>query len=143
MAVSDLKRYSPCDESEWRHPWEPVLKHFQSQSGGHVIYHYKTKDGRPLSTTLGMQAERISPRTSSKVMQDSSSFIYHCYEGKGHTLIETPSGEHHTFGWESKDTFAVPTWSKIQHFNESDTEEAYLVAVNDSPFLDLLGLRRP
>jgi gentisate 1,2-dioxygenase len=88
-----------------------------------------------------MQAERISPGKSSSVSQDSSSFIYHCYEGKGRTVIETPAGECQTFSWESRDTFAVPTWSKIQHFNDSDDEEAYLVAVNDGPFLDLLGLR--
>lgn len=90
-----------------------------------------------------MQAERISPSKSSKLSQDSSSYIYHCYEGKGHTVIEAPSGERQAFSWESRDTFAVPAWSKIQHFNDSDTDNAYLVAVNDGPFLDALGLRHP
>ncbi|OAK96919.1 RmlC-like cupin [Phaeosphaeriaceae sp. SRC1lsM3a] len=139
------KRYPSTfhDPSDWRFPWEPVGEDLDSQAGDHAVYHYKTKEGRELSTTLGMQAERISPRKSSEVCQDSSSFIYHCYEGRGHTVVETPSGERQTFEWESRDTFAIPAWSKIQHFNDSTSEEAYLVAVNDSPFLNLLGLRHP
>lgn len=114
-----------------------------SNGEDHAVHHYKTKDGKPLSTTLGMQAEHISPGKQSKVCQNSSSFIYHCYEGVGHTTVESPSGERYVFNWESRDTFAVPAWSKIQHFNDSNTKHAYLVAVNDGPFLDLLGLRHP
>lgn len=112
------------------------------QEGRHVVYHYKNKHGKPLSTTLGMQAERLAPGASSDVARDSSSFIYHCVEGRGHTVIEAPNGEKVTFEWGSRDTFAVPAWSRIQHVNESE-EAAYLVAVNDGPFLDLLELRHP
>lgn len=89
-----------------------------------------------------MQAERLAVGASAE-SQDSSSFIYHCVEGKGRTTIETPGQEKVTFEWVSRDTFAVPAWSKIQHVNDSEGEPAYLVAVNDAPFLDLLGLRHP
>lgn len=89
-----------------------------------------------------MQAERLAPGASASY-QDSSSFIYHCVEGKGRTAIEAPGQKQVTFEWGSRDTFAVPAWSKIEHFNDSESEPAYLVAVNDGPFLDLLGLRHP
>ncbi|CAI6338818.1 unnamed protein product [Periconia digitata] len=134
---------TPCDESDWCHPWDPVEKDLRSQIGDHAIYRYKTRDGKQLSTSIGMQAERISPGKFSSASQTSSSFIYHCYEGEGYTTIDTPSGERYTFDWVTKDTFAVPAWSKIQHFNASDENEAFLLAVNDDPFLDLLGLRHP
>ncbi|KAK7222406.1 hypothetical protein V2G26_010409 [Clonostachys chloroleuca] len=139
------KRYpsTPSDPCEWRHPWAPVQKTLDASTEQHAIYHYKQKNGAPLSTTLGLQAERLAPGASSKETLDSSSFIYHCVDGKGYTTIDSPSKEKVTFNWISKDTFAVPAGSKIQHFNESQEEVAYLVAVNDGPFLDLLGLRHP
>ncbi|KEY66392.1 hypothetical protein S7711_05826 [Stachybotrys chartarum IBT 7711] len=141
----DEKRYPSalCDPCEWRHPWAPVQTKLDAQKGNHAIHHYKNKDGMPLSTTLGVQAERIAAAASSSQSQDSSSFIYHCVEGRGRTVVEPPSGEKMTFSWTSKDTFAIPAWSKVQHFNDSTSEPAYLVAVNDGPFLDLLGLRHP
>ncbi|KAI9162787.1 Gentisate 1,2-dioxygenase [Paramyrothecium foliicola] len=140
------KRYpsTHCDPCEWRFPWAPVQAILDSQKGAYAVHHYKKKkDGSQLSTTLGVQAERLAPGASSDVLQDSSSFIYHCIEGKGRTTVEPPSGESQVFEWSSQDTFAVPAWSKIQHFNDSSSEPAYLFAGNDNPFIDLLGLRRP
>jgi gentisate 1,2-dioxygenase len=132
-----------CDPCEWRFPWAPVQGILDSQKTPHAVHHYKKKDGTQVSTTLGVQAERLSPSASSDISQDSSSFIYHCVEGKGRTTVEPPSGDKQVFEWKSRDTFAVPAWSKIQHFNGSDNEPAYLIAGNDDPFLNLLGLRRP
>lgn len=134
---------SLCDPCEWRHPWAPVQANLDAQKGNHAVFHYTKKDGKPLSTTLGVQAERIAAGASSESSQDSSSFVYHCVEGNGRTVVETPSGEKMTFDWTSRDTFAIPSWSKVQHLNDSSSEAAYLVAVNDGPFLDLLGLRHP
>lgn len=110
--------------------------------GSYVTYHYKTHGGQPLSTTLGVQAERINAGVTTNIMQDSNSFIYHCYEGKGYSILESPRGVKEKFDWEMGDTFAVPAWSKVQHVNVAK-EAAYLVAVHDGPFLDRLGLRIP
>lgn len=131
------------DNCEWRHPWSSVQEALDSQSASHAVYHYRTSEGSPLSTSLGVQAERISGSTFTDLSRDSCSYIYHCYEGRGHTIVEPPSGGLVVIKWVSKDTFAVPAWSKIQHFNESRTEVAYLVAIHDGPLLDSLGLRRP
>lgn len=131
-----------CDPCEWRHPWAPVEKALNANDSSHAVYAYTKSDGQPLSTTLGVQAERLSPGTEAE-SRDSCSYIYHCYEGHGHTEIETPTGEKSVFAWNPRDTFAVPAWSKLKHVNESSTENAYLVACHDRPLLDLLGLRRP
>ncbi|POR30986.1 Uncharacterized protein TPAR_08792 [Tolypocladium paradoxum] len=131
------------DLCEWRHPWAQAQEALDGQNKDHAIYHYRAKGDKPLSTTLGVQAERIGPGVPTETMQDSSSFIYHCYEGRGHSIVESPSGERVTFNWVSRDTFAVPSWSKLRHVNGSSSEPAYLVGVHDGPFLDLLGLRPP
>lgn len=114
-----------------------------AQPGDHAVYHYRTKAGQPLSTTIGVQAERVAPGASTATLQDSNSYLYHCYEGRGHSVVESPAGERVVFNWVARDTFAVPAWSKVVHVNESTTEPAYLVAAHDGPFLDLLGLRPP
>ncbi|KAH7323195.1 RmlC-like cupin domain-containing protein [Stachybotrys elegans] len=108
------------DPCEWRHPWT-----------------------KPLSEILAMQAESIDIGHATEETRDAASFVYHCYEGEGRTEIESPSGEKSVFQWKARDTFAVPAWSKIKHFNESKAEKAYLVACHDGPFLDNLGLRKP
>ncbi|KAK8932410.1 hypothetical protein H634G_04877 [Metarhizium anisopliae BRIP 53293] len=125
---------------EWRHPWETTQRALDAMPGPHVTYHYKTTDGNALSTTLGVQAERVNAGVTTEIMQDTSSFIYHCYEGKGYSVIESSVGATEKLSWETGDTFAVPAWSKVQHVNEG-AGAAYLVAVHDGPFLDRLGLK--
>ena len=119
--------------------WEPIL---HADELPHAIYHYKNAAGGPLSTTLTLQAERINPGHATEESQDQCSYMYHCYEGEGQTIVTPPNGEKVVFNWTSRDTFAVPAWSKIQHINKSG-DPAYLVAVSDRPLLDLLQLRRP
>ncbi|KAK2608742.1 hypothetical protein QQS21_002731 [Conoideocrella luteorostrata] len=132
------------DHCEWRHPWEATQRALDAMPGSHATYHYKASNGDALSATLGARAERINSGTETEVIQDSNSYIYHCYEGRGYSVIESPeSGVKDKFlRWESKDTFAVPAYSKFRHVNES-SEAAYLVAFHDGPFLDRLELRRP
>ncbi len=110
----------------------------------HATHQYQTPDGKPLSTTIGIQAERLGAGVTTEPSLHPSSFLYHCYEGTGKTIVDPPNGgERVVFEWTSRDTFAVPAWSRVQHVNESADEPAYLVAVNDRPFLDLLGLTKP
>lgn len=109
--------------------------------GSAAVFQYTNADGKPLSNILGVQAERLDAGAVAE-SREACSYIYHCYEGQGRTEIETPAGQKVTFEWRSRDTFAVPAWSKVKHMNESG-ETAYLVACHDGPFLDCLGLRRP
>lgn len=137
-----LIKSSLGDTADWLHPWSKAQSVLDADTSSHAIYHYTVGNGKPLSTTLGVQAERIQSGTETVVKQDPSSYLYHCYEGKGRTVITPPNGPQETIEWESRDTFAIPAWSKIQHFNAS-SDPAYLVAIHDGPFLDNLGLRRP
>ncbi|KAK8119895.1 RmlC-like cupin domain-containing protein [Apiospora kogelbergensis] len=133
----------PRDATPWRFPWGPVAAALDSTNKPHAIHHYCGEDGQPLSKTLGGQAERIAPGHTTEPSRESCSFIYHCYRGRGKTTIEPPSGKTMVFHWASRDTFAVPAWSRIRHVNEDNAETAYLVAVSDRPLLVNLGLLRP
>lgn len=114
------------------------------QPGPYAVYHYTTEEGKPLSTTLGVQAERIDAGHKTETRREQSSFLYHCYEGRGRTYITSPWSEEVVVKWEARDTFAVPAWSAVRHENTStEGQKSYLVAVNDRPFLDALGLVRP
>ncbi|GJN75029.1 hypothetical protein PLICBS_009125 [Purpureocillium lilacinum] len=139
------KRYpsKPVEVSVWRHSWSETQGALDVQPGDHAVYHYRNYAGKPLAGTLGAQAERISPNTTTTATQDIRSFIYHCYAGQGYSMVETVSGETIRLGWTSRDTFAVPAWSKVVHVNDSETEQAYLVGMHDGPFLDALALKRP
>lgn len=155
--VAELYKYSrypsqPVGEGEtceWRMPWGPVQKELDASLEQYSIYHYTLANGRPLSTTIGMQAERIAAGHTTNVLQHPSSFLYHCYEGKGLTVVEEPVGggirsevKITTLSWRSRDTFVVPAAARIRHINTSATETAYLVAANDRPFLNNLSLCR-
>jgi gentisate 1,2-dioxygenase len=71
--------------------------------------------------------------------QETCSFIYHCYEGEGLTIVTTPNGQQTNIDWVAKDTFAIPAWSTIQHINKS-SEASFLFAINDRPLVESLGL---
>ncbi|KAH8588227.1 gentisate 1,2-dioxygenase [Bisporella sp. PMI_857] len=126
---------------EWRHPWKAIAASLEAQTGGHRVHHYSSK-GKHLSNTIGAQAEMIEPGHTTETLQETTSFIYHCYTGTGQTHITTPAGKQSTISWVSKDTFTVPAWSKIIHTNTSADTPAYLFAVNDIPLLQNLGLHR-
>lgn len=138
----------PADPCEWRFPWsdvQPTLDAAGAKGDKHAVHHYvSSKTGKSMSTTLGAQAERIAPGSRSEVSQSQCSFMYHVYEGRGHTRIEMSNGgETVEYKWESRDTFVLPAWAKVQHFNDGEEEPAYLVAVHDRPMLENLGLIKP
>ncbi|KAH7014173.1 RmlC-like cupin domain-containing protein [Microdochium trichocladiopsis] len=137
----------PADPCEWRFPWDEVETALNATAGtkNHAVHHYvSSRTGKPLSATLGAQAERIAAGSSSEASQSQCSFMYHVYEGKGRSTITTPAtGETVEYSWQARDTFVVPAWAKVQHFNDSEEEPAYLVAVHDRPMLENLGLIKP
>lgn len=112
----------------------------RSQSGHHRTHHYKS-NGKHLSSTISAQAEMIEAGHTTAVHQETCSFIYHCFEGQGQTIIKAPCGKKSKIDWVAKDTFAVPAWSEVQHINKS-SNVSHLFAINDRPLAENLGLFR-
>ena len=138
------KRYPSTlsTNSKCRFPWAPVEKNLKDAQGPYAVYHYATEDGKPLSPTLGGQAERIAAGSTSPTVQETGSFVYHVVEGDGYSTILSPGEKTpREIRWTGKDTFAVPAWSRISHTSTSSTD-VFLFAINDRPMVTALGLRR-
>lgn len=108
------------------------------------MFHYTIDDAtqppRPLSRTLGGQAERVDGGCESAAIRESCSFVYHCVQGQGATRLVLADGTTQEVRWEQGDTFAVPAWSRRTHM--SAVERSYLFVVNDLPLLQNLGMYR-
>ena len=131
------------DDCKSRFPWAPVQKALRDTEGAYARRYYRFDDGRHLSQTLSAQAERITARTSSPEMQETVSFIYHVVDGEGYSTILSPNMDQpRKITWSSKDTFAVPAWSRISHTCTMSEGDTFLVAINDRPVVESLGLLR-
>ena len=123
--------------------WEDAQSFLDAQPGAHATFHYQVgPEGsqRALSKTIGAQAERVDGGRQTEVVQESCSFVYHCFRGSGSTTLQLADGSSTEVAWKAGDTFAVPTWSIRTH--KSDADRSYLFAVNDRPLLENLGMYR-
>jgi gentisate 1,2-dioxygenase len=132
----------PADNSNFKFPWAPVARALDASSGPHGIHHYRLPSGEHLSKTISAQAERIQAGATSPRSQETCSFVYHVYEGNGHTRIEQVDGTITEIDWTTSDTFCVPGWSAVWHTCTSNTGSAYLFAINDRPMVESLGTAR-
>jgi gentisate 1,2-dioxygenase len=135
-------------ESPLQFPWVDVQQNLDAKDGDHAVFHYRNADGSWLSKTLGAQAERLRFGRQSGWSQQTTSFVYHVYEGEGYTeMIVRGNGATKTVWWKAGDTFAVPAWTRIRHFapevqSTARNSDVYLFAINDRPMLEVLGLFR-
>lgn len=129
-------------DSVLKYPWADVQKSLDSLPGNHAIFSYNSKEDstKPISTIIGAQSERVDANTQSPVRQETSSFVFHVYEGQGHTVINL-DGKETKLSWTEKDTFCVPSWAKFYHVNEG-ANTAYLFSFSDAPLLNNLGFYR-
>lgn len=131
------------DNCKLQFPWNPVEKALRATIGSYARYHYRLDNGQHLSRTLSVQAERVNAGMSSPESQETVSFMYHVVKGEGYSTIITPDGDHPVrITWSSKDTFAVPAWSRITHTCTMSQDDAFLIAMNDRPMVESLGLLR-
>ena len=131
------------EQSDAVFKWAPVEEVLRNAGGSYARFLYKNKHGSHLSPTLSAQAERISVGSSSPETQETVSFMYHVVEGEGYSTILSPGRKAaDIIAWSPKDTFAVPAWSKVSHTCISTNTEAFLVAFNDRPMVETLGLWR-
>lgn len=100
---------------------------------------YKRADGSPLSKIIGADAERIGPNASSPLRRETCSKVFHVYDGKGYSVIDYGKVNKKRLHWSRNDTFAVPAWSSVVHYCDSN-EDAYLFSFSDKPLLENLGL---
>jgi gentisate 1,2-dioxygenase len=137
----DEPRYpsNPAPNSQNRFPWDAVAEHLDRDECPHALYLYRRSNGSHLSKTISAQAERVAAGYTTTVSQECYSYVYHVKSGQGHTTIANGrTGEVNIIDWKTKDTFAVPSWSKVTHACTLRSGSAYLFAINDRPIIEAL-----
>src|SRR2546421_6961799 len=61
--------------------------------------------------------------------------VVYVLAGRGSTSVEAPSGERHSFEWQTGSLFAIPLNGSYRHYNGSGAEPAPLVPVTDLPLI--------
>lgn len=117
-------------------PWDKMQAKLDAEKGDWVSMPYLRANGEEVSKTLGGSAARLNAGTSSPVIQETASSVYHVIEGSGYSEIDGQK-----ISWKKGDTFCVPTWNKYQHF-AYDKETVYLYRFDDRPQLKALGFYR-
>lgn len=130
--------------SKLRIPWSSVAPMLDEdiESAPYAYHQYRFPNGAHLSRTISCQAERLAAGSSSPTSQETCSFVYHVYQGRGHSVIRTPNGKEERIEWQDRDTFSVPAWSSVTHTCTMERGQAYLFAMNDRPMVESLGLVR-
>ena len=133
----------PAPNSRLRFPWPAAQKELDSQSGCHAIHHYRHASGSHLSKTLSAQAERHAAGSTTPWSRETTSFVYHVYEGDGYSELQVRDSDAvEKVNWRAGDVFSVPAWTRIRHVCTQSSGSAYLFAINDRPMLESLGLYR-
>ncbi len=124
-------------QSRLRYPWDEMQATLDALPGLHAVAPYKHRtDGGDISRTLGASAERLAKGAKSATRRETTSAIYHVYEGSGESVI----GDR-TIAWKANDTIAIPAWTPFTHHNTSDAT-AYFFRIDDGPVIRALGWYR-
>ncbi len=123
--------------------WEPTYQALKRIGEGpasafdDVCFEYlHPHTGGPTLPTIGCYVQMIRPGVHTQAHRQVSSAVYHVFEGRGYTVINSTR-----FDWERGDFFVVPPWAWHEHANES-SEEAILFSIQDIPVVQALGLYR-
>jgi gentisate 1,2-dioxygenase len=103
-----------------------------------VILEYQNpENGKSVFATLSLCLQKLRPGMRGAKRRNTGSRLYYVVRGQGMTR----AGEAE-FRWQAGDFIAIAPWDWHSHANLSETEEAILFQVNDSPTLKALGFYR-
>ena len=126
----------PADgPSRLKYPWSGTVALLDQGSQSYASVDYNLREtALPLSRTIGASAERIDAGSSSPERRETTSAVYHVYEGAGTSRVGDIE-----LHWKRGDSFAIPSWMPYVH---AASEKAYLFRFDDRPLLDALGAYR-
>ena len=82
-----------------------------------------------------MQVVEIAPGGKTAPQRHVYESVVYVLAGQGSTSVESPSGERHSFEWQTGSLFAIPLNASYRHYNGSGSEPARFVAVTDLPLV--------
>lgn len=90
-------------------------------------------NGNAAMKTFGASIQMIRPMIHTQAHRHVSSNVYYVFEGEGYSVIDGVQ-----YNWTEGDFFAIPTWACHEHCNTSETNDAILFSVSDSPLMRAL-----
>jgi len=119
-----------------RFSWASMQARLDELPGPFASAAYTMESGEAVSKVIGAAAERVASGSTSGRRRETTSAVYHVYEGSGSTRV----GDE-TLAWERGDTFVVPAWMPYEH-RAAASSTAYLFRFDDRPLLEALGFYR-
>ncbi|MFL5755782.1 MAG: cupin domain-containing protein [Chloroflexota bacterium] len=68
--------------------------------------------------------------------------VLYIVRGKGHTVMHYDGEPEESVDWQEGDLLGIPLWAWHQHFNDSETEVARYLAVQDTFTVKQMGLHQ-
>jgi gentisate 1,2-dioxygenase len=137
---------APCDRRNplLAYPYDVALPAIERAAGlpgnpfdDTALEYQNPIDGGPITSTMGARLLRLRPGFKGKPRRQTGSKVYHVIRGEGVTNVD---GER--FEWSKGDFISIPPWAQHASSNESTSEPALLLEVNDLPTIQALGFYR-
>jgi len=93
--------------------------------------------GRLPTATFELFRQTIPPGLSSDMQRHYHETVHYVIAGRGHSEIEDD-----TAGWAAGDFIYTPPWTWHRHYNDSPSEPAEFLTIENSRLLQLLGVAR-
>ena len=84
----------------------------------------------------------LPPKHESVKHRHTTEAVLYIVRGKGHTVMHYDGEEEQRVDWEEGDMVGIPLWAWHQHFNDSDTDVARYLAVQDTFTVKQMGLHQ-
>jgi uncharacterized RmlC-like cupin family protein len=84
----------------------------------------------------------LPPGAASVNHRHTTEAVLYIVRGKGHTIMGYDGEEPTRVDWEEGDMLGIPLWAWHQHFNDSDTDVARYLAIQDTFTIKQLGLHQ-
>ncbi len=84
----------------------------------------------------------LPPGGASVKHRHTTEAVLYIVRGRGHTIIHYDGEPEERIDWEEGDMLGIPLWAWHQHFNDSETEVARYLAIQDTFTVKSLGLHQ-
>jgi gentisate 1,2-dioxygenase len=123
--------------SNRKYSWAEMQPKLDAAKGPVAEERYRMRaNGAEISATIGASALRIDAGAQTAPIRETSSAVFHVYEGSGRTRVGDT-----VLTWKQGDSFAVPAWQKVVHEN-TGSARVYLFRFDDRPLMSALAVYR-
>jgi gentisate 1,2-dioxygenase len=126
------------------YPWKDTFAALQARKDevgspfdGIILEFTNPITGEHTFPTLSCCIQLLRAGEKTKEHRHTSGAAYHVFRGNGTTTV---GGE--SLRWEEGDCFVIPPWYSHRHENGSNSADAILFSMNDSPLLEAIGMHR-